>query len=405
MPFTWTVALRFLKEGRTQTLLILLGIATGVGVIVFLSALITGLQGSLVDKTLGTQAHIVLRQPEDVARPQLDRDREAVLDHVQRPEQRLRSILAWPQTLALLRSTPGVTAASPTVAGSAFALRGTANRSVALRGIEPATFGAILDMGPRMVDGVFNVNATNAVIGTELAHELGLATGDKVRIQAPSGRLDVFTITGIFDVGNKDLNLRWVFLSLRNAQTLLDLAGGVSTLEVKVDKLFEAETAAQQLAARTGLQADSWMKLNAQLLVGLRSQNSSSYMIQVFIIVAVVLGIASVLVVSVVQKSREIGILRAFGTSRTQIMRIFLLQGGLLGLAGAVLGCLLGIVLGLFFQTLATNPDGSPTFPVALTPVLYARTGLIALATGLLGAWLPARRAARLDPAVAIRHE
>jgi lipoprotein-releasing system permease protein len=405
MPFTWTVALRFLKEGRTQTLLILLGIATGVGVIVFLSALITGLQGSLVDKTLGTQAHIVLRQPDDVARPQLDRDREAVLDHVQRPEQRLRSILAWPQTLALLRATPGVTAASPTVAGSAFALRGTANRSVALRGIEPASFGAILDMAPRMVDGVFDVNATNAVIGTELAHDLGLATGDKVRIQAPSGRIDVFTITGIFDVGNKDLNLRWVFLSLRNAQTLLDLAGGVSTLEVKVDRLFEAETTAQRLAARTGLQADSWMKLNAQLLVGLRSQNSSSYMIQVFIIVAVVLGIASVLVVSVVQKSREIGIMRAFGTSRAQIRRIFLLQGGLLGLLGAVLGCLLGIVLGLFFQTLATNPDGSPTFPVALTPALFARTGLIALATGLVGAWLPARRAARLDPAVAIRHE
>ncbi|NTV75875.1 MAG: ABC transporter permease, partial [Holophaga sp.] len=275
MPFTWTVAVRFLREGRAQTLLILAGLATGVGVIVFLSALITGLQESLVDRTLGTQAHIVLRQPEDVARPQLDRGAGLVLDRIQRPEQRLRSILAWPQSLALLRATQGVTAASPTVAGAAFAFKGAANRSVALRGVDPS-YRAILDLAPRITEGAFDVAGTNAVVGTELAHELGLTTGDKVRLQTPAGQNQVFTVTGIFDVGNKDLNLRWVFLSLRNAQTLLDLAGGVSTLEVKVDRLFEAEAMAQRLAARTGLQADSWMKLNAQLLVGLRSQNSSS---------------------------------------------------------------------------------------------------------------------------------
>jgi len=397
------VALRFLREGRTQTLLILLGIGTGVGVIVFLSALITGLQESLVEKTLGTQAHVVLRPPEDVARPQLARQGEAVAARVQPPEQRLRTILDWPQALRRLRATPGVTAASPTVAGSAFAFRGNANRSVALRGVDPDTFGAILDLRPRLVEGAFDLGATRALIGTELAHDLGLSSGDRVRIQAPGGQDAVFTVAGIFDVGNKDLNQRWVFVSLRNAQTLLDLAGGVSTLEVKVARIFEAEALAQKLGAATGLQADSWMKLNAQLLVGLRSQNSSSYMIQTFIIVAVVLGIASVLVVSVVQKSREIGILRAFGTTRGQVMRIFLLQGGLLGLAGAAGGTLLGIVLGLFFQTLATNPDGSPTFPVNLDAALFLRTALLAVGTGLLGAWLPARRAARMDPAAAIR--
>ncbi|BDU76034.1 ABC transporter permease [Mesoterricola sediminis] len=404
LPFIWAVALRFLREGRTQTQLILLGIGTGVGVIVFLSALITGLQGSLVEKTLGTQAHIVLRPPEDVARPQLDRAGAAVAGRVQPPEQRLRTILDWPKALAALRATPGVTAASPTVAGSAFAFRGNANRSVALRGVDPETFPAILDLGPRLVEGDGDLGATRALVGTELAHDLGLSAGDRVRIQAPGGQDAVFTVAGVFDVGNKDLNQRWVFVSLRNAQTLLDLAGGVSTLEVKVDRIFEAEALAQRLGAATGLQADSWMKLNAQLLVGLRSQNSSSIMIQVFIIVAVVLGIASVLVVSVVQKSREIGILRAFGTSRRQVMGIFLLQGGLLGLAGAAGGCLLGMVLGLFFQTLATNPDGSPTFPVALDTALFLRTVAIAVGTGLVGAWLPARRAARMDPAAAIRH-
>jgi lipoprotein-releasing system permease protein len=147
------------------------------------------------------------------------------------------------------------------------------------------------------------------------------------------------------------------------------------------------------------------MTLNSQILIGLRSQDSSSFMIQFFVIIAVVLGIASVLVVSVIQRGRQIGIMRAFGTRREQVMRIFLLQGGILGLAGSLGGILLGTFLALIFQRMAMNPDGSPIFPVALTVGLYARAVLVALLTGLVGSWLPARRAAALDPAVAIRYE
>ena len=97
MRFELQMALRFLKEGRMQTALILAGISTGVGVIIFMSALIGGLQESIIDRTLGTQAHIVLRPPEEEARPQLDRENETILEHIQRPAQRLRSILGWPR--------------------------------------------------------------------------------------------------------------------------------------------------------------------------------------------------------------------------------------------------------------------------------------------------------------------
>lgn len=405
MGFEWMVASRFLREGRVQTLLILSGIGVGVGVIVFLSALITGLQMSLIEKTLGTQPHIILRPLEEVARPQIDRTENDVLDHIQKPAQRLRTIPGWQQVLDQVKAVPGITAASPTVAGSGFALRGSANRSIALRGVDDATYSSILDLRSRMVEGHFDVGGNNAVIGVELARELGLQLGDKLRIKTAEERSEVFNIVGLFDVGLKDLNLRWVFVSLRQAQTLLNLSGGISTIELKVDELFEAENMARRVASSTHLIADSWMALNAQLLTGLRSQSSSSIMIQFFVIVAVVLGIASVLVVSVVQKSRQIGILRAFGVSRNQIRNLFLIQGGLLGLAGSVVGIVVGTTLAIFFQSLASNPDGSPTFPVALNLSLFLRTTFLALATGLLGAWLPARRAAKLDPAVAIRYE
>lgn len=405
MPFEVLVALRFLREGRIQTLLILSGIGVGVGVIVFLSALISGLQASLIERTLGTQAHVVVRPPEDVVRavtrPSAER---AVAARLEQPAQRLRSIVAWPQTLEFLRTLPGVRAAAPTAEGPAVAQRGLATRSISLRGVEPASFRRIIDMAPRMTDGEFRVDAAHAVLGVELAADLGLKRGDKLRIEAPGARSEVFVVAGLFDVGNKDLNERWVFVSLRSAQTLLDLSGGVSTIELKVDEIFSADRVASAVASRTGLEAESWMERNRQLLVGLRSQSASSWMIQLFVVIAVALGIASVLVVSVVQKSREIGILKAMGTRTAQVVRVFLVQGAVLGMAGSALGILLGSGLALFFARLATNPDGSPTFPVALTPSLFLGAAAVATLTGLVSAVAPAERAASLDPADVIRH-
>ena len=195
-----------------------------------------------------------------------------------------------------------------------------------------------------------------------------------------------------------------MFVSLRGAQTLFDLAGGVSTLEVTGADIFQAENLARRITDRTGLRAQSWMDLNGDLLVGLRSQSMSSIMIQTFVILAVALGIASVLAVSVVQKSREIGILRATGTRTGVVTRIFLLQGAILGLVGSLLGIALGTFLALFFAGLARNPDGSATFPVALTAWLYGRSVAIAVSVGVLSAFLPARDASRMDPATVIRN-
>jgi lipoprotein-releasing system permease protein len=323
---------------------------------------------------------------------------------LEKPPQRLRSIGQWQQVLALISKVPGVVTTSPTVAGAAFVNRGSASKSIALRGIDPASYARIIRINEKMIAGRFNIAGTEAAIGKELAEDLGVFVGDKLRVVTAEGRSDVFTVSGIFDLGNKDVNERWVLVPLRSAQNLLDLAGGVSTIEVKVDDIFAAETVAQAIADRTGLIADSWTKINAELMVGLRSQDSSKQMIQFFVIVAVALGIASVLVVAVVQKSREIGILKAVGTPTKRITRIFLIQGGLLGLVGSAIGCGFGTALALFFATLAKNPDGSPTFPVELTLQLFLMAAAIATGTGLVAAVVPARRAARLDPAMVIRY-
>lgn len=402
MPFELFVALRFLREGRSQSALIFAGVSVGVAVIVFLSALIDGLQATLVERTLGSQPHIVVRAPEEAARPLVDGP--GALVQVVRPAQRLRTVEGWPRVLAELERTPGVVAVSPVVSGAGFASRGNASRSVALRGVEAERFERIIDVPSKLVAGAWRLQGGDAVIGRELADDLGVSVGDRVRVSTAEGRADSFRVAGIFDLGNKDVNERWVLVPLRSAQTLLDVVGGVTSLELRVSDLFGAEALAGELRGRTGLVAESWMGLNAQLLTALRSQSSSRYMIQFFVVVAVALGIASVLVVSVVQKSREIGILKAMGTPTRKLMRVFLLQGAVVGGVGSVLGGLLGAGLAGFFESLARNPDGSPTFPVQLNARLFLTAAAVALLTGVLAAVAPARRAARLDPAVVIRN-
>ena len=403
MPFEWFVALRFLKEGRMQTVLILAGVGFGVGVMVFLSALINGLQASLIRQTLSVQAHVVVREPEAQARV-LAEPGVSQIAQVRKTHQRVAAIDRWEEVLGRIGRVPGVVSLAPTVAGSAFIRRGNVSSSVALRGVDPGQYDRIVPISSRLVSGRFGLVGSEAVVGSELAGDLGVGVGDKLRVESTQGRADVLTVSGIFDVGNKDVNQRWVFVSIRAAQTLLDLPNRISTVEVTVGDVFEAADIADRIASATGLEADSWMKINRQLLVALKSQSSSSVMIQFFVILAVALGIASVLVVSVLQKSKEIGILRATGTSVRKIMSIFFIEGGLVGTAGSIVGVGVGTVLALLFARMAVNPDGSPTFPVDLNATLFARSVLVATGVGLASAVFPARRAAKLDPAVAIHH-
>lgn len=413
MPFELIVALRYLREGRTQTALILAGIAVGVGVIVFLSALIGGLQRTLIASTLGTQPHIVVRPREEVPRILAQRDGAVRDAHVERPAQRVRSIVQWQQARSAIASVPGVVATSPTISGAAIAVRGGGANAVALRGIEPETYRRIVPLDSFLVAGRVDLDGLKVLIGVDLARELGVEVGGRVRLRVGAedrrGNTETasaraaYTVSGIFDFGNADLNERWVFASLRTTQSLFGLEGGASGIEVRVREIYTADGIAAEVVRRTGLVADSWMTTNAQLLRGLRSQSASSLMIQVFVVLAVALGIASVLAVSVVQKAREIGILRATGTSTRQVLRIFLAQGAILGGIGSAIGIAIGIGLGTFFASLATNPDGSPTFPVDLDVVLYLRSAAIAIGVGTLSALLPARRAALMNPADAIR--
>jgi lipoprotein-releasing system permease protein len=405
MPFEWFVALRYMRDAKGQTALILAAVSVGVSVIVFLSALISGLQVSLIDKTLGSQPHVTMRVPREAPRPLVEPTGElAIARAVQENSQRFRSIDQWAGVMASAERVPGVLAASPSITGAGFAVRADAKSPIVVRGVEPERFLAIIDVRRRIVAGRFEAGGGLVTLGAELATDLGVGVGDKLRLSTTEGGDDVVTVAGVFRLGNKAVDGTWVLTSLRHAQSLYALPGGVTTIELKVGDVFEAERVAGDVRARTGLLTESWMTLNAELLTGLSAQSSSKDMIQFFVVVAVALGIASVLIVSVVQKSREIGILRAVGTPPRRILLIFLIQGGVLGLLGSLVGSAFGALLSKLFEGMVRDPSGAPRFPVQLDFPLFAFACGVATAVGLLAAVIPARRAARLDPATAIRN-
>ncbi|WP_414709103.1 ABC transporter permease [Psychrobacter sp.] len=392
--------------------MITLGVAIGVAVIIFITALIQGLQTNLIDSTLGSQAHIRLVSPDEVnlIAPPAD-DTLQLIQEDKRP-QRLRSINNWQQITDTLDQLPLLTAVSPNVSGPGFVRRGEALESVILVGTDLERYQKIIPLNEYLISGELRVGADNVLIGSELAKDLGVEVGSKLRLDTGQDSSDssssgndvssnsaIVNIAGIFELGVRELDARYVYLDLKQAQSLLSLPGGITVIDLTVEDIFEAEEIAAQVGRLTSLQAESWIKTNAQLLSGLTAQSLSSNMIVVFVAISVAFGIASVLSVSVVQRTREIGILRAMGATRQQILRIFLVQGAIFGLLGSIVGSGVSYVLVWSFNTFGPNIF---TIPISINLILVTMS--LATLTGVIAAAIPARRAAALDPVVAIRY-
>jgi lipoprotein-releasing system permease protein len=403
LGFERHVAVRFLREGRMQTLLIIVGVAAGVAVFAYISALVEGLQSNTLEKTLGTQAHITLSALDDTVIPAgTPTEGTSTLVQMQPRGQKPRSVGNWQSLVPVLESMPQVIAVSPTVTVAGLAVRSDATKSVSLTGVELEPYNRIVKLRSKVVAGEARLGPGEGVIGRELAKDLGVNVGDRIGI-VTGGVNDSLRITALVDMGVRELNRRTVIVPLRAAQSLAGLPGGVTSLDMVLTDIWAAPSLAKEIATRWPHKVEHWQETNSQLLSALNAQSVSTKMIRGFVLLVVALGIASVLVVSVVQKRREIGILRAMGATRRQVLRVFLLQGMIVGSVGSMLGILLTLVLIWFFTTFVRGADGLSLFVITLTPGLAFGVASIATLCGVLAAVMPARSAAALDPAQAIR--
>ena len=395
--YEWMIALRFLLKGKGQTLLIVLGIAVGVAVQFFLASLIGGLQITLIDNTVGSAPHINILPADRMAKPlsasSAPRDSGRVL-YEERTE-----IYSWQQYVNDLKKDPRIVFAAPAANGSGFIERGTSVVPVAVKGLTAEDGLAIYKIKKKTVSGGMpGLSSDAAMLGKGIADRLTLAIGDKFYLRNNKGDQMFLRVGSIFDLGAAAGN-ELVVMPIDMVRGFFGIEG-VSGIEVQVKEVFNAEKIAREYGRQyERVKVESWQEKNRELLTALRSQSSSSVTIQFFVIISISLGIASVLAIAAVQKQRQLGILKAMGTTNRSASKIFIIQGFLLGSVGSIIGVVFGLILAYGFISGAEVVFGLEiNARTLLTPIILALLAAVSAST------IPARRAAKLSPIEVIRN-
>ena len=433
LPYEFFVGLRYLKAKRRQksislnTLISIGGVMVGVAALIATLAVMTGFKEDLRDKILGTNSHIVIT----------DRTRDDISD--------------YRRVVDEARTVPHVVAATPFIFRQVLLSSDTSVFGVVLRGIDPTTEAQVTEIGKNMVEGKLDslTNPPDAplpeegmseppaegekklpgiIIGRELAGRLGAFLGDRINIVSPVGKegasigkslggpmgftpkIRKFRVVGVFDSGMYEYDSSLAYISIKEAQNFFNLSDVVTGVEVKVDDIFIADRVAKQIEAHLSFpyQARDWMKLNRNLFSALQLEKMMMFIILVLIILVASFNIVSTLTMTVVEKSREIAILKAMGATRESITRIFMLEGVIIGGVGVVLGMPLGLAVCWLLQKFYTLPSDIyyiSHLPVKVHVLDVALVSSAAILIGFLATLYPSWQAAKLDPAEALRYE
>jgi lipoprotein-releasing system permease protein len=386
MRLAFRIALRFLTSSKGQTALIAVGIAVGISVQIFIGSLIEGLQISLLDATIGSASHITVN-PNEKNTPIDDSG----------------DIETWLST-----NYPEITALSPTISKGAFLKIDDVTEQIVFRGFDSEKANSIYKFDDAMIEGAFNLTGNEVVVGKDLALENGLEIGDEYEIITPEGSLSTVKIKGYFDLKVAAINKSWMIGTIEEARTIFGYEDHqVTALEMQIETPFDADLISGIMisdSVRNDINFDNWKAQNEQLLSGLNGQSTSSLMIQVFVVISVVLGIASVLAITVLQKSRQLGILKAMGINDRTSSLVFLFQGFILGILGGILGIIFGLGLLLSFSKFALNADGTPVVPIFINYSFIGLSGLIAVTASTLASIIPALKSKKLSPIEVIKN-
>jgi len=377
------IAVKFLTHGRTQSILILVGIAIAISIQIFVGLLIDSLQRTIVNRTIGNSPHVTISSSTDVS-----------------------TIRGWEKIINEVEQTRQVKAFSPSATGNAFVRKDNSNLPVLIRGFPFPAADMIYDIGSAIYDGREYSTRGEVLLGRELGEELELDVGDKIVLSLPRGGTVTLTVSGFYDLGVASINKTWLFTHLDTAQEIFDFSDRVTSIEMAVKDVFQADIVASQLEQKLNnddIVIENWKDQNEELLSGLEGQRISSAIIQIVIIASVVIAIASVLAISVLQKSREIGILKAMGINDFNASLIFLYEGFLLGIVGSLVGVILGIGLLYAFITFTTSPGARPIIDLYFDYGFVMRSWLIVIIAATVAGVIPARKSLKLNPVDVIR--
>jgi lipoprotein-releasing system permease protein len=377
-----SLAVRFLRTGRGQTVLIVTGVAIAVAAQIFIGLLIGSLQKTLVDRTVGNQPHITIVSSSDSA-----------------------EIPASQNIAAALKNGGLVKDVAVSASGNGFLLFATKDAPVLVRGVDSAA-EAIYHIRTAVYEGTWDSSQGALLIGKDLREQLALAVGDTVIIRTSGGQSSSLPISGFFDLGVAQIDKSWVFTSLPTAQSLFGYGTGVTSIECTVADPFQADSVAaglRPILAGGGVSISDWKSQNEQLLSGLQGQTISSLMIQIFIVVSVVIAISAILAITVFQKSRQLGILKAMGIKDGAASLIFIYEALIIGLIGSVAGIALGLSLLYGFSAGTAHSGATPLIDIYIDYKFIFISWAVAVLAAVVAALIPARRTLRLDPMEVIR--
>lgn len=369
MNFQFYVAKKFLFSNKFQLVLITLGIAIGVSVQIFIGLLIQGLQDGLVEKTIGNQSHI------DIVI-----ENNADYDNVY-------------QELELVNE---VSVIAPTITLNSI-ITSSDNASIILKGIDSSQNSNTYDIQNKIIEGTLPSGNKEIIIGKELAENNNIQVGDTIELLIENEDTS-FIISGIYDLNIKTINEVLVIIDIDNLREVLTEYDQL--IELQLLDPFIADTLELNLSEE--VEVSNWKDNNEELLSGLNGQSISSLMIQIFVMVSVILGISSVLIITAIQKAKQIGIFKAFGLNNNNAGIIFLLYGLMIGLIGATLGVIIGVSLIESF-TYFTSTDGEALIAINYNYTFIFGSWLLAVIAAMVSSVIPAVKTAKLSPMEVIR--
>ena len=407
MPFELQVALRYLLAKRRQvfisviSLVSTLGVTVGVAALVISMALMTGLQGELQDKILGSSAHVFVFKP-------------------------TTGIDDYHSEVARIRAIPGVTGAAPAVMAKAM-ITGLNIGFVAVKGVDPELEPSVTDLSGTLTDGKLTDllpasedDLPGIVLGKDLAGQVGAMVGDTVTLTTPEGSLTPmgvmprqrrFKLVGTFRLGLYDVDSTTGLVALEPGMRLAGV-DKVDHIEVKIADIYNAPEVADRMAAEFGPDyvTQDWTDINQQLYSALMLEKIGMGIGIGLIVMVAALNIIASLILLVMEKTRDIAILKTMGASKRSIMLVFLLQGTIIGVIGTVLGALAGTAIATIADRYRLIGIPSDVYQVSYLPFKVLPGDLVSVIIGavvvcFIATLYPSRQAAKLDPAQALRYE
>jgi len=413
VSLTLAIAFGHLKRRKRQTFVSLLGVALGVGFFIAIAALMRGFQTYFVQQVIDVAPHVVMKdefrspalQPAEIAFAG-----GAVAIRGVRPREAVRGIREAGAKIEAIEAIPGV-AVAPVLLGPALFRYGARDVAVSLAGIDPGRERRVTNIEKDMTAGRLEdlrATANGVIVGIGVAQRLGATVGDSVIAVAPSGVATSFRIVGLIETGVTALDEREAYVLLRLAQVILDRPNVINQIRIRLDDVRQAEPLARRLEAAFGYRTESWEESNRNVLALFVIQNAIMFSVVGAILLVAAFGIYTIISQVVHEKARDIAILKSIGFRARDIQAIFLVEGAIVGLAGAVVGWAVGYGLiealaQVRFQSAGGPLRGREGFILARELWTYLAGGGFALVAAMAATLIPARKASRLNPVDIVR--